>query len=111
MLTTLDSPAEIGRYLRSLRDHDRAAIGRSDAEAGAVGRLLEAHTVVMAHDARFEEPVEESLATWLSLLDHDAWRERVRAVRVDDAFLGAAELELLARVREDAGTRALVAVA
>lgn len=111
MLITLESPAETGRYLRSLRDRDRAAIGRSDAEADAVGRLIEAHTVVMAHGPGLDEPVEESLATWLSLLDHDAWRERVRAVRVDDAFLGAAELELLARVREDAGTRALVAVA
>jgi hypothetical protein len=62
----------------------------------------------MAHGPGLQEPVEESLATWLSLLDDDAWRERVREVRVDAAYLRPAELELLARVREDAG--ALLAV-
>jgi hypothetical protein len=55
----------------------------------------------MAHGA-FDEPVEESLATWLSLLDDDAWRERVRSVRVDAAYLGEREQALLERVRDDA---------
>lgn len=41
--------------------------------------MLETHTVVMDHGAG--EAVEESLATWLSLLDHDEWRGRVREVR------------------------------
>ena len=106
MFTALDEPAQIARHLRALRDHDRAAIGTAGAEARVVERLLDAHTVVMAH-AEGEAPVEESLATWLSLLDDDAWRERVRAVRVDRRVLGAAELELLARVREDAGALAV----
>jgi hypothetical protein len=100
----LGEPAEIGRYLTALRDRDRAAIDAA-GEAAALTALLDAHTVTMAHpDGR--EPVEESLATWLSLLDHDAWRERVRAIRVDLAFLDAAGLELLARVREDAAATA-----
>jgi hypothetical protein len=101
MITATDEPAAIARYLRSLRDHDRAAIGTSGDEADAVARLVDAHTVVMAHDA-FDEPVEESLATWLSLLDDDAWRERVRSVRVDAAHLGERERALLARVWDDA---------
>jgi hypothetical protein len=107
MTTGLDEPGAIGRYLRSLRDHDRAAIGTAGAEADAVARLVDAHTVVMAHGV-FDEPVEESLATWLSLLDDDAWRERVRAIRVDAALLGPAELELLAQVRAGAGAPACV---
>jgi len=98
MITALSEPAEIGRYLRSLRDHDRAAIGNAGDEADAIARLLDAHTVVMSHDQRHGEPVEESLATWLSLLDDDAWRERVREVRVDATHLRERELELLARV-------------
>jgi hypothetical protein len=105
MITALTEPAEIGRYLRSLRDHDRAAIGTDGAGAEAIARLLEAHTVVMAHDL-LDEPVEESLATWLSLLDDDAWRERVRVVRVDASYLRARELALLARVRDGAGVSA-----
>jgi hypothetical protein len=99
MNRVLREPAEIGRYLTALRDRDRAAIA-SSGEAGAVTALLDAHTVTMAHDGVVA--VEESLATWLSLLDHEAWRERVREIRVDVAFLDAAGLELLARVREDA---------
>jgi hypothetical protein len=101
MITATDEPAAIARYLRNLRDHDRAVIGASGDEADAVARLLDAHTVVMAHGA-FDEPVEESLATWLSLLDHEAWRERVRSIRVDAAFLGEREQALLARIRDDA---------
>jgi hypothetical protein len=103
----LGEPAEIGRYLTALRDRDRAAMASSaDADAGALPALLDAHTVTMAHpDGR--EPVEESLATWLSLLDHDSWRERVREIRVELAFLDAAGLELLARVREDASAPAV----
>ncbi|WCB92222.1 hypothetical protein DSM104299_00912 [Baekduia alba] len=111
MITALLEPADIGRYLRSLRDHDRAAIGSDGEDAEAVARLLDAHTVVMAHDARGGEPVEESLATWLSLLDDDAWRERVREVRVDATYLRVRELELLARVREGAAAGALTAAA
>jgi hypothetical protein len=103
----LREPAEIGRYLTALRDQDRAALGTS-ADAAALMALLDAHTVTMAHGDG-GEPVEESLATWLSLLDHEAWRERVREVRVDAAYLGDAELELLARVREAAGAVAVVA--
>jgi hypothetical protein len=99
MTWVLREPAEIGRYLTALRDRDRAAI-TCCGEAGAVMGLLDAHTVTMAHDGVVA--VEESLATWLSLLDHEAWRERVREIRVDVAFLDAAGLELLARVREDA---------
>jgi hypothetical protein len=106
MITATDEPAAIARYLRALRDHDRAAIGACGDEADAVARLVDAHTVVMAHGA-FDEPVEESLATWLSLLDDDTWRERVRSVRVDATYLGEREQALLARVRRDAG--ALVA--
>jgi hypothetical protein len=105
MITVLREPAEIARYLTSLREHDRASIGIADAEA--VTRLLEAHTVVMAHD-RHEE-VEESLATWLSLLDEPSWRERVRAVRVDAAYLLEGERELLARVLERSGVRVAAA--
>jgi hypothetical protein len=94
-------PAEISRYLRSLRDIDRAALA-GEGDAGAAMRLLEAHAVVMAHGR--DEPVEESLATWISLLDDESWRERVRGVRVDVALLrGPAELELLERVRAAAG--------
>ncbi|HEY6757933.1 MAG TPA: hypothetical protein VI318_00515 [Baekduia sp.] len=100
MITALSEPAEIGRYLRTLRDHDRAAIGTGGDDAEAIARLLDAHTVVMAHGAvgPDAEPVEESLATWLSLLDDDAWRERVREVRVDQSLLRERELALLARV-------------
>lgn len=101
MFSALREPAEIGRYLRSLRDHDRATIGTSGAAAEAVAGLIDAHTVVMAHGFA-DAPVEESLATWLSLLDDDAWRERVREIHVDLSCLRPAELELLARVREDA---------
>jgi hypothetical protein len=101
MFTATDEPAAIARYLRALRDHDRAAIGVTGEEADAVGRLVDAHTVVMAHGA-FDEPVEESLATWLSLLDDEAWRERVRAIRVDAAHLGEREQALLARIADDA---------
>jgi hypothetical protein len=108
MITATDEPAAIARYLRALRDRDRAAIGASGDEADAVARLVDAHTVVMAHGA-FDEPVEESLATWLSLLDDEAWRERVRAIRVDAAFLGEREQALLARIQDDA--RMPVAVA
>jgi hypothetical protein len=106
MFTALSERAEIGRYLRSLRDYDRAAIGMDGAAADAIARLVEAHTVVMAHGV-LDEPVEESLATWLSLLDDEAWRERVRAVQVDVAYLRGPELELLARVREDAAALSL----
>jgi hypothetical protein len=105
----LGEPAEIGRYLTALRDRDRAAIGAS-AEAGALMALLDAHTVTMAHPDGRGEQADESLATWLSLLDHDAWRERVREIRVDLAFLDAAGLELLARVREDASRATAAAV-
>jgi hypothetical protein len=101
MITATDEPAAIARYLRALREHDRAAIGTSGDEAEAVARLVDAHTVVMAHGA-FDEPVEESLATWLSLLDDEAWRERVREIRVDASHLGAREQALLARVGDDA---------
>jgi L-ascorbate metabolism protein UlaG (beta-lactamase superfamily) len=97
-ITALSEPVEIGRYLRSLRDHDRAAIGSDGDDAEAIARLLDAHTVVMSHDHRVDEPVEESLATWLSLLDDDAWRARVREVRVDATYLRERELALLARV-------------
>jgi hypothetical protein len=107
MITATDEPAAIARYLRALRDHDRAAIGASGETADAIERLIDAHTVVMAH-GDFDEPVEESLATWLSLLDHDAWRVRVRAIRVDAAFLGEREQALLARVCQDAGALAAV---
>ena len=48
-------------------------------DAVAFTRVLETHTVLMDHGAG--EPVEESLATWLSLLDHEEWRGRVREVR------------------------------
>jgi hypothetical protein len=102
MNTVLTEPAEIVRYLRSLRDHDRAAIGTDGDGAEAIARLLDAHTVVMAHGDP-DEPVEESLATWLSLLDDDAWRERVREVRVDATYLRERELDLLAHVRAAAG--------
>ncbi len=70
----LREPAEIDRYLRDLREQDRAAAG--DA---AFTRILEAHVVVMDHGTGDE--VEESLATWLSALDDTLWRERVREVR------------------------------
>lgn len=83
----LREPAEIDRYLRELRERDRAAIG-ADEQARQFTRLLEAHTVVMDHGAG--EAVEESLATWLSLLDDATWRERVREVRADPAFLAPA---------------------
>src|SRR4051812_13589907 len=97
-MSTLTDRAEIERYLRSLRDLDRAALA-GDGEGGAVERLLDAHTVVMAHDQR-GELVEESLATWISLLDDESWRGRVRAVQVDEALLRERpELELLERVR------------
>jgi hypothetical protein len=100
MITALSEPVEIGRYLRSLRDHDRAAIGSAGDDAEAIAQLLDAHTVVMSHDVRGGDAVEESLATWLSLLDDDAWRERVREVRVDATYLRERELALLARVYE-----------
>ena len=100
----LREPAEIGRYLTALRDQDRAALAAS-ADAVALAALLDAHTVAMAHDGA--EPIEESLATWLSLLDHAEWRERVRAVRVELGYLTGPELDLFARVREDAGARVL----
>jgi len=106
MTWVLREPAEIGRYLTSLRDHDRAAMGGAPAAAAAMLALLDAHTVTMAHGER-GEAVEESLATWLSLLDHDAWRERVQAIGVDLAYLDAAGLELLARVRESAAAPAV----
>jgi hypothetical protein len=105
MITVLREPAEIARYLTSLREHDRAAIGVAGDEA--ITRLLEAHTVVMAHD--HFEAVEESLATWLSLLDEPSWRERVREVRVDAAYLLEGERELLTRVLEGAGVRVAAA--
>jgi hypothetical protein len=108
MMTATDEPTAIARYLRALRDHDRATIGASGAQAEAIARLIDAHTVVMAHGA-FDEPVEESLATWLSLLDHDAWRERVRSVRVDVAYLGEREQALLARIQDDAHVPVAVA--
>jgi hypothetical protein len=72
----LREPAEIDRYLRALREQDRAVTG---ADAAAFTRTLEAHVVVMDH-GRGDE-VEESLATWLSALDDALWRERVREVR------------------------------
>lgn len=78
----LREPAEIDRYLRELRERDRAVAGD---DALAFTRVLEAHTVVMDHGAG--EAVEESLATWLSALDEATWRERVREVRADPAFL------------------------
>ena len=76
----LREPGEIDRYLTELREQDRATIG-AGADAAAFTRVLEAHTVVMDHGAG--EAVEESLATWLSLLDHDEWRGRVREVRAE----------------------------
>jgi hypothetical protein len=76
----LREPGEIDRYLTELREQDRATIG-AGADAVAFTRVLEAHTVVMDHGAG--EAVEESLATWLSLLDHDEWRGRVREVRAE----------------------------
>jgi hypothetical protein len=72
----LREPGEIDRYLRDLREQDRAATG---ADAAAFTRTLEAHVVVMDHGTGDE--VEESLATWLSALDDALWRERVREVR------------------------------
>lgn len=85
----LREPAAIDRYLRELRERDRAHAGAAAADdAAAFTRLLEAHTVVMDHGAG--EAVEESLATWLSLLDDATWRERVREVRADPAFLAPA---------------------
>lgn len=72
----LREPAEIDRYLRELREQDRAVTG---ADADAFTRILEAHVVVMDHGGGDE--VEESLATWLSALDDALWRERVREVR------------------------------
>jgi hypothetical protein len=88
MFEALREPSDIGRYLHALRELDRTAIAASGDEAAAVERLIDAHTVVMDHDPRGDgEPVEESLATWLSLLDDAAWRERVREVRVDAALL------------------------
>jgi hypothetical protein len=83
----LREPAEIDRYLRELREQDRATAG-AGAEADAFTKRLEAHTVLMDHGEG--EAVEESLATWLSLLDDEPWRERVREVRADPAFLGLA---------------------
>jgi hypothetical protein len=80
----LRDPGEIDRYLRELRDRDRATIG-GGADAAAFVRVLEAHTLLMDHGAG--ELVEESLATWLSLIDDPSWRERVREVRADAAFL------------------------
>jgi hypothetical protein len=77
----LREPGEIDRYLTELRARDRATLGGAGAEAVAFTRVLEAHTVVMDHGAG--EAVEESLATWLSLLDHDEWRGRVREVRAE----------------------------
>jgi hypothetical protein len=74
----LRDPAAIDRYLRDLREQDRATLG-AGSEAEAFTRVLETHTVVMDHGGG--DPVEESLATWLSLLDHDEWRARVREVR------------------------------
>jgi hypothetical protein len=74
----LREPGDIDRYLTELREQDRATIGARD-DAVAFTRVLEAHTIVMDHGAG--EPVEESLATWLSLLDHAEWRGRVREVR------------------------------
>jgi hypothetical protein len=73
----LREPAEIDRYLRALREQDRAAVAGADADAFT--RVLEAHVVVMDHGGGDE--VEESLATWLSALDDALWRERVREVR------------------------------
>jgi hypothetical protein len=107
MITVVAEPADIARYLTALRAHDRAAIGA--AEAAVVTRLLEAHTVVMAHDDA--GPVEESLATWLSLLDEPRWRERVRELRVDAAYLAAGERALLTDVLERAGARVPAAAA
>lgn len=83
----LREPGEIDRYLRTLREQDRATIGAS-TEAVAFTRVLEAHTLLMDHGAG--EPVEESLATWLSLLDDEEWRGRVREVRADAAYLAPA---------------------
>jgi hypothetical protein len=96
MFEALSEPRDIGRYLQALRELDRTAIGVPGEDADAIGRLLDAHTVVMDHDPRGGEPVEESLATWLSLLDDAAWRERVRAVHVDTALLRDRERALLA---------------
>jgi hypothetical protein len=73
----LREPAEIDRYLRELREQDRAVTG---ADAAAFTRVLESHVVVMDHEGSGHE-VEESLATWLSALDDAHWRERVREVR------------------------------
>jgi hypothetical protein len=72
----LREPAAIDRYLRELREQDRAVAGD---DAVAFTRTLEAHVVVMDHGGGDE--VEESLATWLSALDDTLWRERVREVR------------------------------
>jgi hypothetical protein len=97
MFEALSEPREIGRYLHALRELDRAAIAGTGDDPAAVERLIDAHTVVMDHDPRGGgEPVEESLATWLSLLDDAAWRERVREVRVDAALLRERERALLA---------------
>lgn len=82
----LREPGEIDRYLRELRERDRATAGAPEADVFV--RHLEAHTVVMDHGAG--EAVEESLATWLSLLDDATWRGRVREVRADPAFLALA---------------------
>jgi hypothetical protein len=76
----LREPGEIDRYLKELREQDRATLGAGE-DAIAFTRVLETHTVVMDHGAG--EAVEESLATWLSLLDHDEWRGRVREVRAE----------------------------
>lgn len=72
----LREPTEIDRYLRALREQDRAVSGD---DAVAFTRTLEAHVVVMDHGHGDE--VEESLATWLSALDDALWRDRVREVR------------------------------
>jgi hypothetical protein len=99
MFEALREPRDVGRYLQALRELDRTAIGATGAESAAIERLIDAHTVVMDHDPRGGEPVEESLATWLSLLDDAAWRERVRAVSVDPALLrGDRERALLAEL-------------
>lgn len=99
MFEALSEPKDVGRYLHALRELDRTTIGGTGDHAVAVERLIDAHTVVMNHDPRGGgEPVEESLATWLSLLDDAAWRERVREVRVDAALLRERERALLAGV-------------
>lgn len=98
MFEALSEPRDVGRYLHGLRELDRAAIGGTGDEADAVARLIDAHTVVMDHDPRGGEPVEESMATWLSLLDDPAWRERVREVRVAAVLLRERERALLAEL-------------